>query len=361
MATVWYPAFDVIRIDADGFRVAVDSKSITPFNVTTGGGLPDISSDAYGQVPAGTFTATAGDVVEMQADSEPLTARYVLTATEAEAYTHPLNTSPTYIVENLGTTVESLRGIIYLSDLDHPEIPPVAIGSGGPGETVQIPYQTSVAKNVRLHLVSETGELETSGLDFSTIESTDVTISAIGTQFLALFDHYTDATTTGTAQQMLYIDQIDAGRLVVNGDKIIAEYSGVYAANANEKVIILNFAGTDVIDASVSAVSASTAQWNLELTMIRVSNTVVRVSTALITEDGSTPFIEYIELTGLDLTVNDYDLTLYGLTVTAAGDVTAKMGHGIFIPAASTAGSSDWLADLGEILTDGGDELYTAT
>jgi hypothetical protein len=162
-----------------------------------------------------------------------------------------------------------------------------------------------------------------------------------------LFDHFTDATTATTSEETLYIDQIDAGTLAVNGDKITAEYAGIFAANANEKNVNIYFGGTVLFGTPGPTENAK--EWKLQLTLIRVSNTVVRYVVQFSSGDHWTP--EYGELTGLNLTTTDYDIELKGETPAVAGDLTAKMGYGVFWPAATT-GTVWWLDENSEVILD---------
>lgn len=166
-----------------------------------------------------------------------------------------------------------------------------------------------------------------------------------------LFDHFTDATTTDTPAQTLWIDQIDAGRLATNGDKITVEYSGIYAANADEKAIYLKFGGTELF--SGTGIVENGTRWKMNATIIRVSNTVIRSVVHFETSNPFTPV--YTEVTGLNLTTTDYDIELIAADIDNAGDTTAKLGYGLFIPAA-TAYTADIVFN-GEAITFGGEAI----
>lgn len=147
-----------------------------------------------------------------------------------------------------------------------------------------------------------------------------------------LFQHFTDATTSGTTQQNLYTFTLPAGSLTQNGDTIKCEYGGIFTANTNTKRIFPKFAGVVLATGQVAAAGAT--DWTVDFYLIRVSNTVVRYVVEF-TSTGETPTIESGELTGLNLTTTAYNIDLDGRTVTSAGELTAQSGKAIFHPAAA--------------------------
>ena len=168
-----------------------------------------------------------------------------------------------------------------------------------------------------------------------------------------LFDQYADATTSGTTEEELYSNSITAATLSTNGDKLSIEYAGIFAANGNSKVLRAEIFAAEVVNETFSD---NDVDWEIELTIIRVSNTVVRTQST-VTVDGVTCKVLYNEITALNLTTTDYDCTLFGRTPTQAGDLTAKMGYGLFIPAAPVVDVTDNLLFIGDSVLFGGDAL----
>lgn len=355
MAVVFYPSFDAIRIDANGFTLPLASATLNVLNVTDGTSEGTVASNANGIVPEGSKTAAVGDVIEISHATYPLTCRFTLTTTQAEAYTHPDNGVVTYIAENLYASVTAADfAEVWATDNDNPSVKPFKLADAKSGLNL-IPFQSAIQRNFTLSLVTHDETGQTSTRDLSVAESVNVTISAVTAGPRCIFDHFTDAPTTGTTLETLYIDQIDAGQLAVNGDKITAEYSGVFAANTNEKVIVVNFAGAEIFNSTDFApITDNGTHWTLEFVLTRVSNTVVRVTTELIIVSAP-PFVNYTEVTALNLTTTDYDLEFTAQTPTAPGDLTAKMAYGLFIPAA-TRNTAD-VTFFGEAVTFGGDEV----
>lgn len=346
---VYYPAFDVFRINAAGFRVSLPATTVNVYNVTAGASLGTLVSDANGIIAEGSFSATAGDVIEISHATYPLTCRFVLTATQDEAYTSADNNVAAYLAENLNvSTTNADTAALLIEDLGNSSVKPIRLSDVKLGDNF-IPLQSSVPKTYRLSILPQDEYLQTPGVDLSTAESVDISIPASGSR--TLFDHFTDATTSGTSEETLYIDQIDAGTLYTNGDKIVAEYAGIFAANANEKNVNIYFGGSLLF--ATSGPTENGTEWRLTLTLIRASSSAARYVVQFSSNVHWKP--EYGDLTSKDFDATDYDIELKAETPDLAGDVTAKMGHGLFFPSAAT--NTGYLTWDGEILTWDGDEL----
>lgn len=148
----------------------------------------------------------------------------------------------------------------------------------------------------------------------------------------AIFDHFTDAGNTTTAETDLYTDTLPASALGTNGDKIVAEYEGIYVTSATaSRQLRVYFGGTLIFD-STALVSAVIDQWNIRVRIIRVSASVVRCAVTFtdhnttITSSFSTTV--YTEVTGLTL-ANTQILKITGTaagTGAATNDLVAKLG-----------------------------------
>ena len=146
-----------------------------------------------------------------------------------------------------------------------------------------------------------------------------------------LFDHYADETTPSTAADTLYTDTIAAATLTTNGDKLVGCYSGSSLSNANEKILDITWGGTGIWGGTFEV---NLAEWHIDFVIIRVSNTAIRCSTRWTAGVGTYySEVNYIELTGLNLTTNGYALALNAETTVSAGDVTARLGYCQYIPA----------------------------
>ncbi len=142
----------------------------------------------------------------------------------------------------------------------------------------------------------------------------------------ALFDHYADIGNVGTGEDDLYSDSIVKGQLRNNGDKIVADYTGTYAASGTAtRKLKVYFGGTLIFD-SGALTTAAAQTWRVLVQIIRESSTVVRCT---ITEIGAILSAStYTRITGLILA----DAQILKLTGEAAGvgaatnDIIAKLG-----------------------------------
>jgi len=377
MATVYYPQFDCYKIDADGRRVPVVSITLTTYNVTTASAIGTVSVSAEGVVAQGSVTATAGNVIRFSHASYPEVFLMTLAATQIGAYT--VENGLAYMMENLGDAVTSTQVDIYAQDIDNPDVAPWVIGSGASGTTVEVPYQSLVAKNLRLFPVSSADALQQAVVNFNSSNYEDVAISATpdtmataddswesvrrnygDTAFEAydtrasrpLFDHFQSRNTTSTSAETLHLFNINRGTFEVNGDTIVGEYTGKLAANANEKYIYLKFAGTTILDTGtdIDPALGNNKKWRIHFTITRKSTSVVRYGVDFHVY-GYDPFCTEGEITGLDLpdiggisAGTAYDLKLDVTTPDAAGDCTLTLANARFVnaPLAPIVTSSLW-------------------
>lgn len=167
----------------------------------------------------------------------------------------------------------------------------------------------------------------------------NVTAAANGaTAPAALFDHYTDAGNTSTSETDLYSDTIGKDRLHANGEKLDAEYAGVFVSSATAtRQVRVKFAGTTIFDTGALTLSLSAA-WTCYATLIRVSSSVVRYSITFTTEGAALAAYTAVgELTGLDLVGSTNVLKITGQAAgvgAASNDVVAKAGAVAWRPAA---------------------------
>lgn len=364
MGTGYYPQFDLIRIDAAGGRISLPSTTINVYNVTTAASLGTLVSDTNGVIVQGSFTGgsvNVGDLVRFSHATYPDFAYVTLQTTQEDAYFAVENDLTCYVVENLFEQTTNTRLIdIYAQDLDNPDTPIIRLGGGKAGETAKLSYVTGVAKNLRLFPVSLDENLNASRTDFNTTNYEDVVIPA---RSHILFDHFSDQATQTTSEETLWIDQLDAGLLATNGDKVRIEYGGTLTSSSNAFYIYL---GSNLIFDSTTftpGLPSASVDWHIDVLLMRVSNTQVRSFVKLTVFDpddkAGLPWTDFVDTTGLNLTTTDYDVKLNAASGGGAGNIVAKLGYGEFVPAAST--NTGYLTDLGEILTDDGDELSTTT
>ena len=184
----YIPGFDVIRIDAHGFRVPLTSGNVTLDNLNDGAGSYTRAISADGVVAGGSLTGSAGDIIQVSHASYSGTVQFVLTATQDEAYTTTDNAATTFVVEDLrATTTPTDAATAYLIDLDNLDVKPQRLGVFKADATTLIPLsQAAVAKNYRVKWVSRDRNFLDTGFNLGTAPSEDVTVPAITTATVTL-------------------------------------------------------------------------------------------------------------------------------------------------------------------------------
>lgn len=157
-----------------------------------------------------------------------------------------------------------------------------------------------------------------------------------------IFDHIADAGNThtdGATFDDLYSDSLAASIFNTNGDKIVADYSGIFVGSTSTKEIKVLFAGSTILDSTALAITTAES-WDIDIILIRESSTVVRVVTRFISTTaalaGVNTEITYTRLTGLTLTnANILKIqAVSGSAGAAANDIVAKLGTIAFYPSA---------------------------
>lgn len=150
-----------------------------------------------------------------------------------------------------------------------------------------------------------------------------------------IFDHYTDAGNTGTTETDLFSATTAANTLSANGAKIEAQYAGMFVSSATAtRRLKIYFGGTAIFDSGALTLTLS-ATWDIYVSIIRVSATVVRCSVSMTTEGAAlAAYTQYTEITGMTLSSTN----ILKITGTAAGtgaatnDVVAKLGAVYWFP-----------------------------
>ena len=328
--SAYYHSFDVVLIDAAGIRQPVLDTDVEVYNVTQSSAITTLTTDGYGIIPEGSLTANVFDVVEFSVTGYSGTFRQTVQATQALAYTAVENDVHTLVIGNLfETTNPSELGDIQVIDLNDPNTPPQRLGQVKAGVDNRFPYSVTALKQIRIGLSSVDNVGQRSEFAIEQMRSVDLTIPGPSSaKFDVLFDQYADATTAGTTRETLYNYPMPTGVLDHAGDKIAAEYAGVFAANGNSKRVLVSFAGTDIFDSAV--LTENNTNWSVKATVIRVSDTTARAVVNFASGVHFAPV--YNEVTGLSLDSTGYNLNLDARSATSAGDVTAKMGYGMLVP-----------------------------
>ncbi|MDD5649213.1 MAG: hypothetical protein PHF86_02165 [Candidatus Nanoarchaeia archaeon] len=148
-----------------------------------------------------------------------------------------------------------------------------------------------------------------------------------------LKDFYIDAGNVSTGETDLYTYTVPANVLSINGDKLIALYSGVYdSSHSTDSIVKAYFAGTEI--GSIQPDAALIDNWIIKAVIIRVSSTVARVNTEFEYNAGGTGkrIVSYTELTSKDWTTTNI-LKITG-TSSDSNYITSKIGTIEYKPAA---------------------------
>lgn len=156
---------------------------------------------------------------------------------------------------------------------------------------------------------------------------------------LVLFDHYADANNGTTVETDLYSDTLAAGQLAANGEKISAQYGGLFVGDATStQRLKAYFGGSLIFDTGALGLGVATDFWDLWVTVVRESSSVVRCSVAITTNASVlTASATYTRITGLTLT-NTQVLKITGTAAGVSGgsnQITAKEGYVQWLPAAA--------------------------
>lgn len=153
----------------------------------------------------------------------------------------------------------------------------------------------------------------------------------------SLFNHFADAGNGTTVETDLYSDTTAASQLANNGERLEAQFGGVFVSSATAtRQIKIYFGGSVIFDSGALTLSLSSA-WDIYVSIIRVSGTVIRYMISMTTEGAALAAYTAVgELTGLTLTnTNILKITGQAAGVGAAtNDIVAKLGSVEWLAAA---------------------------
>lgn len=351
MAAGYYKRFQVVRIDVDGVSTPLASDSLDVDNITTSSSIGTVDTDAEGFVDATYFTGvTPGDVVEFSHATYPGLFRLTLGSSQADAQLRDQNGSKIlFIVENLFVDVTaSDNAFAYVTDLNQPNLPRQFIGKVETGTNL-IPYlKPNKAQNLRVSLVSQSGERQLTTQDLSQAEFDDVDIPAAAPAIQTLFAFPDDAGSTSGGLN-LYIGTIPDHTYDAEG-AVVREYvAGEFATNGNTKTFDVTLDGNNIF---TNTGTKNGGAWFIAIHTMRSSSDELKCHVTL-TYPGADPFETYT-----DGVVVDFDspllLTVKG-TSTATNDIIAHYAYAerLSAPPAEVT----YLLGGGVILRGGGESL----
>lgn len=153
----------------------------------------------------------------------------------------------------------------------------------------------------------------------------------------SLFDHFANASTSGTGVVALYTDAIAGGQLSVNGQSIHFFYAGTTSVtNTGTRNWFVSFAGTNILDTNTLA-SSQQMGWRIEGDIVRDSANSVRCSVEIVISKSDRSNAIYsaaqtVNVGALTLT-NPLNLILSGQASVSGNDITATEGKIQFVPA----------------------------
>jgi len=154
----------------------------------------------------------------------------------------------------------------------------------------------------------------------------------------SIFEAYADAGNSTTTETDLHTYTTPASTLEANGAKIMSQYAGTFVSSGTAtRQMKVYFGGTAIFDSGTLTISASAA-WDVKVTIIRVSSTVVRYSVAMNTQGAAlAAYTSVGELTGLTLSnTNIIKITGQAAGVGAAtNDIVLKLANGEWKPVAA--------------------------
>lgn len=169
-----------------------------------------------------------------------------------------------------------------------------------------------------------------------------VMIMQIRTTTPVIFENYQDAPNTTTVETDIFPNTLIANTFANDGEKVLADYSGVTVAHATAtRQIRAYFGGTLVYDSTAIATTAI-AHWSVHMKLIRSGSSSVRVSVNFKLNSGGTNLRDettYTEVTGLTLTATQV-IKLTGTaaaTGAATNDIVGKASQGFWYPSVSVA------------------------
>lgn len=255
------------------------------------------------------------------------------------------------------TTIEPQLVDYYWRYDDEPDMVPQYLASVVPGDTLSAPFP-GLTRAIRLIKIPRAGTGAEAPQNFAEAEQTVFTPSspeAAGARGGPLFDHHTNVTTIigAATSETLWIDNIPAGLMSSDGDKIVGKSSGfVGVGPGNNSFIGIDLGGVSFI---TDALNHADTHWHLVYDLMRDDNETLLMS-GVFTIGGVVHKESTERFTGFDFDNVGYEFTKYAITEDA-GDVTAMMDYAEFVPSANTLVPGDPITFLGEIWTFHGEPI----
>lgn len=201
------------------------------------------------------------------------------------------------------------------------DVTPTAVLNVAPGSTTVPPVQLASGT---LNTTALAGAVEYNGSHYKT-KASALRFAEGG----VIADHYTDAANTGTGETDLYSYTTPAATLAAAGQKITAQYGGIFTDLTATATLRVYFGGTNIFDSGAATLTGATGSWSLSVTIIETSSSTVRC-VVVATAPGATTIntTSQTDVGGLTLSgTNILKITaIAGGGGGGSGDIVAKLG-----------------------------------
>lgn len=152
-----------------------------------------------------------------------------------------------------------------------------------------------------------------------------------------IFDRYGDSIVTNytAALKPMYLDTVPANMMSRDGDKLILQYSGIIETDSgSDQYLRVIIDGQSVNFPNVSGAVLSTSYWDIKVTIIRISSSVIKVSSVASGQFYDASKVHYGTYSSIDFT-SPIPIQLAGQqSVPATADLLkVGMAYGEFKPA----------------------------
>jgi hypothetical protein len=181
MALLYYPMFDFITIDSDGYRQAAASEDIDFYNLTQDVLIDTLTTDADGVIGKGSFSdgsfpVAVNDVVELRHATLPGMARFTLKASEADAVLAVENNIASVVLDDDSTDQESDAVKVLVQNLSDLSIAPIEIGTAKPSGVTTLPFTAQDGDQFRVYAAKVHKDFDFHAANLEQVSSIDILV-----------------------------------------------------------------------------------------------------------------------------------------------------------------------------------------
>lgn len=181
MADLYYPQFEFITLDTDGFRVAANAEDIDYYNITQDTLIDTLTTDsdgviANGSFSDGSFTVALDDVVELRHATLPGTARFILKASADDAVLVVENNITTVVLDDDSTHQDNDAARVFVQNLSDLSVAPVEVGTAKPTGQTTLPFTAQDGDQFRVYVAKVHKDFEFHAANLDQLSSLDLII-----------------------------------------------------------------------------------------------------------------------------------------------------------------------------------------